>query len=130
MSLCNVWCSIDTCSMVRSTNTFAPQFPKTFTVLLTSWSYFVSLASGFKNALCSAIIAMDENKKFEFENSWGCQPSHSYYLGVFLRFRRTFAEINTFGNHNTNYNINSLLQLRVRTHIYFFFLFSFFTIVH
>ena len=57
----------------------------------------------------------------------GTLPPHLNYLGVFLRFRRTFAEVNTFGGasvhilaqflivavfeighihlHNMNYNI-------------------------
>ena len=34
---------------------------------------------------------------FEFKNSWGCRPPHSNYLRVFLRFRRTFAEVIMFG---------------------------------
>ena len=65
----------------------------------------------------------------------GAAALHSNYLDVFLRFRRTFAEVITFGgasahefysirsksaifiSRNINYNINSLLLLRVRAHI-------------
>ena len=32
-----------------------------------------------------------------FNNSWGCRPLHSNYLGVFHRYKRTFAEVITFG---------------------------------
>ena len=38
----------------------------------------------------------EDNKSFEFKNSWGCRPPHSNYLDVFPRFRRTFAEVITF----------------------------------
>ena len=38
-----------------------------------------------------------KNKYFEFKNSWGCLPPHSNYMGAFIRFRRTFAEVITFG---------------------------------
>ena len=43
---------------------------------------------------------------------------------VFLRFRRTFAEVITFISRNINYNINSLLRLRVGTHIIYIYISS------
>ena len=72
-------------------------------------------------------------------------PLHSNYLEVFLRFRRTFAEVITlrklqrtnsspnsncwhskssiFILRNINYNINSLLRLFVGTHIMYIYIY-------
>ena len=80
-------------------------------------------------------------KLFELKNSWGCCPPHSNYLGVFCRFRRTFAEVFTFGeaiayefqpncrcsksaiflSRNINYT-NSLLWLCVGMHIIYIYI--------
>ena len=74
----------------------------------------------------------------------GLLPPHSNYLVVFLRFRRTFAEVIMLGEasahefqpnyqlsmfeigrlflHNRNYSINSLLRLRVGTRIIYIYI--------
>ena len=43
-----------------------------------------------------------ETSNSNSENSWGCFPPHSNYLEVFLRFRRIFTEVITFGEALTH----------------------------
>ena len=47
---------------------------------------------------------MSKRKKqvIRVKNSWGCRPPHSNYLGVFLSFKRTFAEVITPSEASTH----------------------------
>ena len=49
------------------------------------------------NGIAYGCVTGVKTSKLELRNLWGCRPPHSNYLGIFVRFIRTFTEIITFG---------------------------------
>ena len=67
------------------------EFPKTYYRCTANYEMIVKMIGS------NSITVVKTEQVIQVQKLVGLLPPHSNYLGVFFRFRRTFAEVITFG---------------------------------